>query len=254
MAQTYDKIRSFTATADVDAFLRVKLTAGGASAVEVAGAGEEHIGSTLRAAKAGEQVPVVLRDGSYTVKQTAAGAFDAGAVLYGAAAGKVDDAVVGNPQSTALQASAGDGDVVEVLADNGAAGSINGGSVLNLAEAALGVPIIILKSFADAASGDTVILNANCPRKIQVLDAVFENRGANGANANTVQLCAAAAGASPITDAMSTNAKVAGDLVRAGNITLANAVIAANGSLIIARTRAGGVLTGLLRITVVPIA
>lgn len=110
--QVDGNVKSFTAGAALNPFLRVKLSSG---TVVVAGAGEEYIGVTQQEAASGAQVSVKLRSGSGTVKVTAAGAFSAGADLYGAAGGKVDDTVSGSIQFMALDAATAADDIVEVL-------------------------------------------------------------------------------------------------------------------------------------------
>jgi hypothetical protein len=255
MSQQVLGSKAFTATAAVEAYRLVKLTAGSGTAVEKSGAGEAPIGITESAAAIGAQVSVALKSSTRSYKATASKAIAVGAALYAAADGKVSDAANGTSVGTALEEATANNDVIEVLLDNGTGVTgINGSTPANIADGGHGIPFVIIKSFADAASGDTAIYAAAAPFKFRVIDAVFENRGANGANANTVQLCAAAGGASPITDAMSTNNKADKDLVRPTTIDDATAVVAASGSLYIARTRAGGVLTGELRITAIRVA
>ena len=107
---------------------------------------------------------------------------------------------------------------------------------------------VIEKAFGDAA-GDVSIYDGDAPFAFTVLDVLIENKAANGANANTVQVCGAAAGASPISDAISLNGKVDTDLVRAGNIDDAEASIAAGGDLLLNVAKAGGTVGGVARIT-----
>ena len=92
------------------------------------------------------------------------------------------------------------------------------------------------------------IFTANAPYKFRVLDAWIENTAANGANANTIQVCAAAAGSTPITDAMSLNGKVANDVGRAVAIQTANATVLAGGTINLRQTKAGGTMGGNVRI------
>lgn len=109
---------------------------------------------------------------------------------------------------------------------------------------------IVTATWPDQATADVVVFNANAPSAFRVIDVLLENTAANGANANTIQVCAAAAGGSAISDAMSLNGKAAGDLVRAANIAAANASIAKNGSLYLRQTKAGGTMGGTARILV----
>jgi len=132
----------------------------------------------------------------------------------------------------------------------------NAGSAPAIPPAALGlaasgtpvIPFCIEKTFADAATGDTAIYNAAAPYAFRVIGFEVENHGANGVNANSVQLCAAAAGASPISDAVSTNGLADQALARATTIDYTVGAIALAGSLYLRRTRAGGVLSGVARI------
>lgn len=101
--------------------------------------------------------------------------------------------------------------------------------------------------FPDQATADITITNPY-PFAIRIVDALVENNAANGANANTLQVCAAAAGASPITDAMSVNGKVAGDIVRNVSCFPATATIAALASFFVRQTKAGGTMGGIIRI------
>ena len=110
-----EKIRTFTATAvALAAHIRVKHT-GGAATVEVAGAGEQHIGVTEYAVAASGEVACKLTNFPGTVEMVAAEAFALGATLYGAAAGKVQDTSSGSAIGIALEAAGAAGDVVEVL-------------------------------------------------------------------------------------------------------------------------------------------
>lgn len=124
----------------------------------------------------------------------------------------------------------------------------------DVADGANGIPIIIQKTFPDGATGDVEIYNANAPFKFRVINAWVENRAANGANANTVQVCAAASGASPITDAMSLNNKADKDVVRCATLDDSTGTISANGSLYLRVTRAGGAVGGNVYIEVLRVA
>lgn len=113
---------TFTATVAIAQYQRVKLAAVQATTpadVDVAGAGEQHIGHADRPAEAGELVPVRLRNANGTRLAIADGAVAAGAALYGAAAGEVGDTVSGTTIGLALQAAGAQGDVISILDDNG---------------------------------------------------------------------------------------------------------------------------------------
>jgi hypothetical protein len=109
---------TFTANGTLGAKVRVKITAASATdppQVEVAGAGEEHIGITEFAAASGALVTVRSRKSPGIHEATAAGAFAVGAALYGAAAGKVDDVISGSIIGYAVEAATADGDIVRII-------------------------------------------------------------------------------------------------------------------------------------------
>jgi hypothetical protein len=110
-----EKIRTFTATAvALAARIRVKHTAGAAT-VEVAGAGEQHVGVTEYACAASSEVALKLLNFPGSVEMTASKIIAVGATIYGAAAGKVSDAAVGSAIGIALEAAGANGDIIEVL-------------------------------------------------------------------------------------------------------------------------------------------
>ena len=121
------------------------------------------------------------------------------------------------------------------------------------ADASLGLPILIQKTFADAATGDIAIYTADAPIKFRIIDVWLENRTANGANANTIQVCASAAGADAITDALALTGKVDTDVVRAATIVDSTGTIAASGSLYLRQTKAGGTMGGNVYILAIPV-
>jgi hypothetical protein len=109
---------TFTANGALTPKVRVKITAGSTTdppQVEVAGAGEEHIGMTEFAAPSGALVSRSGRKVPGDSRGTAAGAFAVGAALYGAAAGKVDDVAAGSIIGYAVEAAAADGDIVKII-------------------------------------------------------------------------------------------------------------------------------------------
>ena len=109
---------TFTANGALAAKVRVKITAGSTTdppQVDVAGAGEEHIGITEFAAASGALVTVRSRKSPGIHEVTAAGAFAVGAALYGAAAGKVDDVLAGSIIGYAVEAATADGDIVRII-------------------------------------------------------------------------------------------------------------------------------------------
>lgn len=111
-------VKTFTANGDIGAKIRVKLTAASATSppqVEVAGAGEQHIGITEYAAADTTLVAVRLRTAPGTHEGVAADTFAVGAVLYGAAAGKLSDTSSGTAIGIAIEACTGAGDIVEFI-------------------------------------------------------------------------------------------------------------------------------------------
>ncbi len=111
-------IPTFTANGALGAYVRVKLTAASATIppqVEVAGAGEQHIGITELAAATGTLVAVKLRSHNGTHEAVASEALAVGATLYGAASGKVADTSSGTAIGIAVEAATADGDVIEIV-------------------------------------------------------------------------------------------------------------------------------------------
>lgn len=107
--------KAFTAGEDLEAYRRVKLSAGSGTQVEYADAGEAFIGFTAAKAVSGEMVSVDLKTSGRTFKVTAAGAIAVGGSFYGAADGKVSATVSGSIQGVVLEATGSDGEIVEGL-------------------------------------------------------------------------------------------------------------------------------------------
>jgi len=113
-----EKDATFTANGALGARVRVKLTAGSATdppQVEIAGAGEQHIGYTKVAVASGGLVAVEGRTGSFVKEVVAAEAFAVGATLYGGANGKVQDTSSGSAIGEAVEAAGGDGEIVRMI-------------------------------------------------------------------------------------------------------------------------------------------
>lgn len=111
-------IRTFTANGALGAKVRVKLTAASATTppqVEVAGAGEQHIGITEYAVADGALTAVRLRTFPGSHEGIAADSFAVGAVLYGAASGKISDSSNGTAIGIAIEAAGGDGEIIEFI-------------------------------------------------------------------------------------------------------------------------------------------
>jgi hypothetical protein len=107
--------KAFVAGEDLEAYRRVKLSAGSGSQVEYADAGEDFIGVTAAKASQNEHVTVDLKTRGRTFKVVAFDAITAGGDFYGADDGKVSAVVSGSVQGKVLEESADDLEVVEVL-------------------------------------------------------------------------------------------------------------------------------------------
>lgn len=111
-------IKTFIAYGAITAHARVKLRSGYGDQVELAGAGEAHIGVAEYAVADTEYVSIKLKSESGTVEVIAADSFSVGATLYGAASGKVSDTSSGSAIGVALEAATADGDIIEMLPFN----------------------------------------------------------------------------------------------------------------------------------------
>ena len=107
--------KAFVAGEDLEAYRRVKLSAGSGSQVEYADAGEDFIGVTAAKASQNEHITVDLKTRGRTFKVVALDAITAGGDFYGADDGKVSAVVSGSIQGKVLEESADDLEVVEVL-------------------------------------------------------------------------------------------------------------------------------------------
>lgn len=109
---------TFTAYGALGANVRVKIKSGTTTTpaqVEAAGAGEQHIGTTMYGVADGEQVAIRLRTAPGIHEGVAADSFSKAAVLYGAAAGKISDSSSGTAIGIAIEAATADGDVVQYI-------------------------------------------------------------------------------------------------------------------------------------------
>lgn len=100
-----------------------------------------------------------------------------------------------------------------------------------------GVALTLKLDIADGATAD--VDTAALPFGIEIDEVTVVAGGANGANANSIQL--KTSGGVAISDAISMNAKVAGDVIRCANLALATRAVNAGSVLRVTRTRAGGV-------------
>jgi hypothetical protein len=115
MAQFNIGSKAFIAGENLEAYRRVKLSAGSGSQVEYADAGEDFIGITAAKAAQGEHVTVDLKTRGRTFKVVALDAIAVGGDFYGADDGKISAVVSGSVQGRVLEGSADDLEVVEGL-------------------------------------------------------------------------------------------------------------------------------------------
>lgn len=244
MAEITREVRTYKSASQLGAYLLVKedLTTPDPDTVSLAGLGEGNLVMGVTEPPMVDETtlsPVRLFPANTIFKVTASAAVTKGALLYPAASGKVSSTVAGPPIARAVQTASGDGSVIsarpltpaELLAAAMASGSP-------------GDLLVIPVDVADGATADVTVFSANCPFKFRVADFLFECNSTNGANANTMTLCAAAAGASPISDALALSGKVPGDQIRSVSCFPATNAIAKSGSLFIRRTKAGGTTGG----------
>jgi hypothetical protein len=107
--------KTFVAAEDLEAYRRVKLSAGSGTQVEYADAGENFIGITAVKVSQGDFIVVNLRTRGRTFKVTADGAISAGAFFYGAVDGKVSATVDGAIIGIILEEATSDLEIVEAL-------------------------------------------------------------------------------------------------------------------------------------------
>lgn len=115
--QTENGLKTFTAGEALEAYRRVKLSAGSGSQVEYADVDEAAIGITQGKVESAEMVTVALRTSGRTYKVTANEAIAAGASIYGGNDGKVQDTNpgTGTVRGIALEAATADGDIIEAI-------------------------------------------------------------------------------------------------------------------------------------------
>jgi len=234
--------KSFTAGEDLAAYRRVKLSAG---EVIYADAGEEFIGFTQEAVSDGDQVTVALRSAARTYKAVAAEPFALDAVLYGANDGKVQDTVSGTAQGVALEAATADGDIVEILSNNGAAGNIGPAAVKNEAVNE-GAFLILIRKVCNFDAVPTAIDVATTTRKLRIIDwwlRAIDNTAANITVKN--------AGTSISTAALAKGATVDA-IVRGVSIVEAQAEVASGAAITVESSAASADIE--LFILAVPIA
>jgi hypothetical protein len=111
-------IMTFTANGAIGAKIRVKLTAGSTTEppqVEIAGAGEQHIGVTQFGVATGELVAVKGRHSPGFHEMIASEAIEVGDAIYGAAAGKVKDTSDGSSIGYAIEAATANNDIIKCI-------------------------------------------------------------------------------------------------------------------------------------------
>jgi len=132
--------------------------------------------------------------------------------------------------------------------------TLDAGNAANVGAAGSGLALAARANWTDAGTGD-ITITAPFAVKVMVTDVIACNHTANGANANTVQLCAGAAGANPITDAMSLNGLTDGLIVRPTTVDDdGNGIVAAGVDLYLRQVKVAGVMGGTLHIRAIPVA
>jgi len=107
--------KAFIAGENLEAFRRVKLSAGSGTQVEYADAGEAFIGVSAAKGLIGEMISIDLKHTGRTFKMEASGAIAVGGSFYGALDGKISATVSGSIQGRNLEATAADGEIVECI-------------------------------------------------------------------------------------------------------------------------------------------
>lgn len=178
--------KAFTAGEDLEVYRRVKLSSGSGTQVEYADAGEDFIGITAAKVVSGDFVTVNLKTSGRTFKTEAVESFSVGAALYGADDGKVKDTAEGSVIGTALEACVGgDGEVVEVVFDNGQSAEIDGAATSIEAEGVNGsVPVVFAKTGITDATTAVEIVTA--PYKFKVIDWHVISRDTTAANVKLI--------------------------------------------------------------------
>lgn len=100
-----------------------------------------------------------------------------------------------------------------------------------------GVAVTLKLDIPDGATAD--VDTAVLPFGLEIDECMVVAGGANGANANTIQI--KTTGGVAISDAISMNGKVAGDVIRAANIAPATRAVNAGSAIRVTRTRVAGV-------------
>ncbi len=182
MSQENLGMKAFTAGEDLEAFRRVKLSAGSGTQVEYADAGDDFIGITAGKVVSGDFVTVALKHAGRTFKLTASEALSVGATLYGADDGKVADTAVGNSIGTALELASADDEIIEGVLDNGLASDIDGASVAVEAENANGaIPVLFAKTGITNATTAVDIVES-LPFKCKVINWHLISRDTTASN------------------------------------------------------------------------
>ena len=183
MAQSVEKIKTFTATEALAVYRLVKLTSSSGSAVEYADATDSAVvGNTEREAAITANVPVRLRGPWSTAKLTAGGAISVGATVYTANDGKV--AASGTYAiGTALEAASGDGSVIEVLLDAGTGSQPDYSAIANFnATYDLGIPVMLHATVTNTSGGAETTTVWTAQRKLKIIDMHMYARDTQAAN------------------------------------------------------------------------
>ncbi len=171
--------------------------------------------------------------------------------------GLADLSDVGAATATAGRVLVADGDSFESVAVGGLV-ALSAAGVVGLpdaADAAPGLPLVFEKAF-DGTGAEVHVFDADCPRKLRILDAsVLITTAGAAAAAVTATLDD---GTDAITDAMAVNddpqTLIAGTIVRAGSIVGAKATVAVDGTLDLTLSTTTNAPAGIVRVLALPVA
>ena len=181
---TNEGIRTFTANGAITNKARVKLTGGSTTdpvQVEIAGAGEQHIGVAEYAAATGTLVAVKLRTYPGTHEMVASKVIAQGATVYGAASGKISDAAVGSAIGEAIDAAGANNDIIEVAPYNVLSTTA---ATVSAAAGGLSIPATVQAAIAELYQGLVKTIQGFIPLPLtsfrELAAGIFINAAGNG--------------------------------------------------------------------------
>lgn len=177
-------IRTFTANGAITNKARVKLTAGSTTVppqVEIAGAGEQHVGIAQYAVADTQEVAVKLRTYPGTHEMVASKAITQGATVYGAASGKISDAASGSAIGEAVEAATANNDIIEVAPYNVLSTTA---ATVSAAAGGLSIPATVQAALAELYQGLVKTVQGFLPVPLtsfrELAAGVFINGAGNG--------------------------------------------------------------------------